>query len=62
MVNQYPGQVQCILLRNTTSTDSEDKFPYDTSGFKGLNESTYMFFKVSVSRARTRNTVSALSD
>ena len=48
MVNDYPGQVQCILLRNTSSTDPEDKFPYDTSGFKGLNESTYMFFKVSV--------------
>ena len=48
MATDYPGQVQCILLRNTSATDPEDKFPYDTSGFKGLNESTYMFFKVSV--------------
>jgi hypothetical protein len=46
MATQYPGQVQCIFLRNTSSTDPGDKFPYDTSGFKGLNQSSYMFFKV----------------
>ena len=46
MVDQYPGQVQCILLRNSSATDSTDVFPYDTSGFKGLNQSMYMFFKV----------------
>ena len=50
MVNDYPGQVQCILLRNTSSTDSEDRFPYDTKGFQGVNDSLYMFFKVSVSQ------------
>ena len=49
MVTDFPGQVQCILLRNTSSTDDGDKFPYDTSGFKGLNTSTYMFFHVPVS-------------
>jgi hypothetical protein len=46
MATDFPGQVQCIFLRNTSSTDSGDKFPYDTSGFKGLNQSQYMFFKV----------------
>ncbi|KAJ7504449.1 hypothetical protein B0H11DRAFT_2154582 [Mycena galericulata] len=46
MVTDYPGQVQCIFLRNTTATDSGDQFPYDTSGFKGLNQSMYMFFTV----------------
>jgi phosphatidate phosphatase APP1 len=46
MVTEFPGQVQCIFLRNTSSTDSDDKFPYDTSGFKGLNQSMYMFFNV----------------
>src|ERR1700761_4533209 len=46
MTQDYPGQVQCIFLRNTTNTDSDDKFPYDTSGFKGLNQSQYMFFVV----------------
>ncbi len=46
MATEFPGQVQCIFLRNTTATDSGDKFPYDTSGFKGLNQSMYMFFLV----------------
>ncbi|PQE16228.1 Actin patch 1 protein [Rutstroemia sp. NJR-2017a WRK4] len=46
MATDFPGQVQCIFLRNTSSTDSGDKFPYDTSGFKGLNQSQYMFFNV----------------
>ncbi|KAL1385185.1 hypothetical protein HDK64DRAFT_24742 [Phyllosticta capitalensis] len=45
MAKQYPGQVQCIFLRNTSATD-DDKFPYDTSGFKDLNQQSYMFFKV----------------
>lgn len=44
----FPSQVQCIFLRNTTSTDSDDKFPYDTSGFKNLNQQIYMFFNVPV--------------
>jgi hypothetical protein len=45
LAKQYSGQVQCIFLRNTSATD-DDKFPYDTSGFKGLNQSQYMFFIV----------------
>jgi hypothetical protein len=44
MAHNYPNQVQCIFLRNTSATDSGDKFPYDTSGFKGLNQTQYMFF------------------
>ncbi|CAJ2512016.1 Uu.00g076410.m01.CDS01 [Anthostomella pinea] len=44
MVKDYPGQVQCIFLRNTTATDSGDLFPYDTSGFKGIDQEKYMFF------------------
>lgn len=46
MATQYPGQVQCIFLRNTSSTDPGDKFPYNTEGFKNLNQESYMFFKV----------------
>ncbi|KAJ7672701.1 hypothetical protein B0H17DRAFT_1084293 [Mycena rosella] len=46
MATDFPGQVQCILLRNTSATDSGDQFPYDTSGFKGLPQSMYMFFTV----------------
>lgn len=46
MYKDYPGQVSCILLRNTTSTDSDDKLPYDTKGFQGIPQENYMFFKV----------------
>ncbi|QRW05418.1 hypothetical protein RhiLY_04417 [Ceratobasidium sp. AG-Ba] len=45
MATAFPGQVQCILLRNTSATDPSDHFPYDTSGFKDLDNSTYMFFR-----------------
>jgi len=44
MATEFPGQVQCIFLRNTSATDSGDKFPYDTSGFQALNQDMYMFF------------------
>jgi phosphatidate phosphatase APP1 len=44
MAIDYPGQVQCIFLRNTSATDPGDKFPYDTSGFKNLKQEMYMFF------------------
>jgi hypothetical protein len=48
MVNEFPNpnQVQCIFLRNTSATDQGDKFPYDTSGFKGIDQNKYMFFLV----------------
>jgi len=45
MKKQFPDQVACILLRNTSATDPDDKFPYDTSGFEGIDNSTYMFFR-----------------
>lgn len=50
MATDYPGQVQCILLKNSSSaegvdaSDSDDPFPYSTKGFKGLDNSTYFFF------------------
>jgi len=46
MIQDFPNQVLCIFLRNTSSTDSGDKFPYDTSGFGGVNSEQYMFFNV----------------
>jgi len=46
MATQYPGQVQCIFLRNTSATDSGDKFPYNTAGFEGLDQQLYMFFRI----------------
>lgn len=53
LATDYPGQVQCIFLKNSSSadnaanantTDSDDPFPYNTKGFQGLNASTYFFF------------------
>ena len=49
MAKDYPGQVKCIFLRNTSATDDSDHFPYDTSGFEGIVENSYMFFNVPVS-------------
>lgn len=49
MATDFPSQVLCIFLRNTSSTDSGDKFPYNTEGFKDLNPQSYMFFNVPVS-------------
>lgn len=46
LYKDYPGQVQCIFLRNTSATDEGDRFPYNTEGFKGIPQSRYMFFKV----------------
>jgi hypothetical protein len=46
LAHDHPNQVQCIFLRNTSATDSEMWFPYDTSGFEGLNNKSYMFFNV----------------
>jgi hypothetical protein len=46
MAKDYPGQVSCIFLRNTSATDPSNKFPYDTSGFEGLKQQTHMFFRV----------------
>ncbi|CAM1509065.1 Fc.00g028040.m01.CDS01 [Cosmosporella sp. VM-42] len=46
LYKDYPGQVQCIFLRNTSSTDSGDKFPYNTEGFKDIPQTHYMFFNV----------------
>ncbi|KAL8865951.1 MAG: hypothetical protein Q9174_006590 [Haloplaca sp. 1 TL-2023] len=46
LTKDFPGQVQCIFLRNTSATDDGNRFPYDTSGFEGLDKNTYMFFTV----------------
>ncbi|KAH7350311.1 hypothetical protein BKA66DRAFT_291216 [Pyrenochaeta sp. MPI-SDFR-AT-0127] len=45
LAHDYPQQVQCILLRNTSATDKDMWFPYNTEGFKGLNNKSYMFFR-----------------
>lgn len=61
MAVDFPNQVQCIFLRNTSATDSENKFPYDTSGFKDLDEQSYMFFNVPVSSTPFSNSPRRMS-
>ncbi|KAG5297701.1 DUF2183 superfamily domain-containing protein [Histoplasma ohiense] len=46
LVTKYPGQVQCILLRNTSATDSTNRIPYNTKWFRGIDQQMYMFFRV----------------
>ncbi|KAF2195092.1 hypothetical protein K469DRAFT_615345 [Zopfia rhizophila CBS 207.26] len=41
-----PNQIQCILIRNTSATDENNVFPYDTKVFEKVDNRTYMFFKV----------------
>jgi hypothetical protein len=43
MAKEFPDQVLCIFLRNTSATD-RDYLPYNTKGFKGLSNESYMFF------------------
>lgn len=45
LAKDYPENVQCIWLRNTSATDSSYRFPYDTKGFNGLQQSRFMFFR-----------------
>ncbi|KAI5781501.1 hypothetical protein EDC01DRAFT_619731 [Geopyxis carbonaria] len=44
MMKEFPNNIQCILLRNTSATDPDNKLPYDTSGFKDLPKGSFMFF------------------
>lgn len=44
IAQQYPQQLACIFIRNTSATDPDDKLPYDTSAFKNVNASKYFFY------------------
>ncbi|QRW25719.1 hypothetical protein RhiXN_10796 [Rhizoctonia solani] len=45
MAKKYIDRVQCVLLRNTSATDSGDFLPYDTSGLVNLDQQRWMFFR-----------------
>ncbi|KAG8861450.1 hypothetical protein FRB96_002899 [Tulasnella sp. 330] len=47
MVAQFPDQIQCIIMRNVSATDSTNAFPYTTKGFKGVNPALYQFIRTS---------------
>ncbi|KAL1958087.1 hypothetical protein VTO42DRAFT_5127 [Malbranchea cinnamomea] len=43
---EFPDQITCLLVRNTTATDLGHWVPYNTKWFRGLDQSMYMFFRV----------------
>jgi len=42
-------------MRNVSATEPLMKFAYDTSGFKNVDNSTYMFFRTAVSLSLSEN-------
>ncbi|BFZ61959.1 hypothetical protein YB2330_003037 [Saitoella coloradoensis] len=46
IAQQFPDQIGCIFIRNTSATDGADELPFDTSGFANLSNSTYFFYTV----------------
>lgn len=44
LATTFPGQVQCILMRNVSTTEPQDKLPYNLDGFQGLKREMYMFY------------------
>jgi phosphatidate phosphatase APP1 len=45
IAQQFPSQLACIFIRNTSATDADDKLPFSTSDFKNVNSSHYMFYR-----------------
>ncbi|TFK48542.1 hypothetical protein OE88DRAFT_1684649 [Heliocybe sulcata] len=43
---QFPNQLACIFIRNTSSTDSDDKIPYNTKEFQNVSSDKYFFYRV----------------
>jgi phosphatidate phosphatase APP1 len=58
---QFPNQTACILIRNTSATDSQNHFPYNTKGFKDVPTSKYMFFHTTVRTVRLVGIVERLT-
>lgn len=44
MATQFPNNIACIFIRNTSATDPSDKLPYDTSPFVNVTNGTYFFY------------------
>ncbi|KAG8816922.1 hypothetical protein FRC17_000135 [Serendipita sp. 399] len=47
MAKDYPNQTACLLIRNTSATDADNHFPYNTKAFKDIPKEKYMFFRTS---------------
>ena len=44
IAQQFPNQIACIFIRNTSATDSDDKIPYSTKEFQSLDKNRYFFY------------------
>ena len=45
IAQQFPNNIACIFIRNTSATDADDKIPYDTSPFQNVKNGTYFFYR-----------------
>lgn len=45
IAEQFPDQIACIFIRNTSATDPDDKIPFSTSEFKNINNNTWFFYR-----------------
>ncbi|KAI0374582.1 hypothetical protein BV20DRAFT_960700 [Pilatotrama ljubarskyi] len=45
IAQQFPNQIACIFIRNTSATDPDDKIPFSTSDFKNLPNNTWFFYR-----------------
>ncbi|KAF8473252.1 hypothetical protein BDZ91DRAFT_845742 [Kalaharituber pfeilii] len=44
LASTFPGQVNCILIRNVSATEPDNRLPYNTAAFANLKREMYMFF------------------
>jgi phosphatidate phosphatase APP1 len=42
---QFPNQLACIFIRNTSATDSDDVLPYNTKEFQNISSNQYFFYR-----------------
>ncbi|TBU35404.1 hypothetical protein BD311DRAFT_707329 [Dichomitus squalens] len=52
IAQQFPNNIACIFIRNTSSTDSDDKIPYDTKPFQNVKNGTYFFYRTAEDLAK----------
>jgi hypothetical protein len=45
IAQQFPSQIGCIFIRNTSATDPDDKIPYSTKEFQNVDQNRYFFYR-----------------
>ena len=59
IAQQYPNNIACIFIRNTSSTDSSDKIPYNTKPFQNVKNGTYFFYRTAEGMSSSSSTPAA---